>query len=216
MSKPLLLDLFCGVGGAAMGYHRAGFDLVGVDNKPQPRYPFEFILADAMTFPLDGFDVIHASPPCQIHSALNAIYCHDKRRSPDLVAATRERLQKMSMPWVIENVPGAPLATTFMLCGSMFGLRQNGAYLRRHRIFESNILILTPSCTHEGQAIGVFGHGEHFRLNGTRMSLPADEAREIMGMPWASRDGVSQAIPPAYTEYIGRQLINVLKAPTVL
>ena len=209
--EPILLDLFCGAGGAAMGYHRAGFKrIIGVDNKPQPNYPFEFILADAMTFPLKGFDLIHASPPCQKFSALNAIYPQNKRRHPDLLTPTRRRLQESGQFYVIENVPGSPLAATFMLCGSMFGLRLGDTYLRRHRPFESNIMILAPGCIHQGAAVGVFGHGEHWRPNGKRMSLPADEARAIMEMPWSGRDGLSQAIPPAYTEYIGKAALEAL------
>jgi hypothetical protein len=118
--RPRLLDLFCGAGGAAVGYHRAGFDVVGVDINPQPRYPFEFHQADAMTFPLDGFDAIHASPPCQAYSHGTP---PDKRSNhPDLLDATRDRLNAAGLPWVIENVPRAPLRSPVILCGSQFDL----------------------------------------------------------------------------------------------
>lgn len=150
--KPRLLDLFCGAGGAAMGYHRAGFEVVGVDIKPQPNYPFEF---------------------------------H-------------------------ENVQGSPLRASLLLCGSMFALRLGDGYLRRHRFFESNVLVLSPQpCCHEGRAWGVYGHGAKDGKIGGR-ALAADDARKIMDMPWASRDGVAQAIPPAYTEYIGTRLMEYL------
>ena len=111
-----LLDLFCGAGGAAMGYHRAGFEVVGIDIAPQPNYPFEFVQADAMEFPLDGFDAIHASPPCQAYTALAT------GKHPRLIEPMRERLASSGVPWVIENVVGAPLRQPVLLCGSMFGL----------------------------------------------------------------------------------------------
>ena len=148
-----LLDLFCGAGGAAMGYHRAGFDeIVGVDIDPQPNYPFEFVQADAMTYPLEGFDVIHASPPCRAYSVMKSL--NPDRKHVDLVASIRERLRASGAIYVIENVPGAPLETVAVLCGSMFGLHSSRGYLRRHRLFESNILLLAPGCNHEGLAIG--------------------------------------------------------------
>ena len=117
--RPLLLDLFCGAGGAAMGYHRAGFDVTGVDTKPQPHYPFTFVQADAMTFPLDGFDAIHASPPCQDHMK-TPTHNQAAHGTGWMLAATRERLAASGAPWVIENVPGAPLRPDYELCGCMF------------------------------------------------------------------------------------------------
>ena len=209
--KPRLLDLFCGAGGAAKGYQRAGFYVVGVDINPQPHYcGDEFYQADALTFPLEGFDAIHASPPCQAYSALKNRRV-DAGSHLDLIPAVRARLHGYDVPWVIENVVGAPLNTLLMLCGSMFDLRSSRGYLQRHRWFESNTLIMSPGpCRHEGQAIGVYGHGSG-GLFGLRMrTAGADESRELMGMPWATRDGCSQAIPPAYTEYIGAQLIAVV------
>lgn len=121
MTKPRLLDLFCGAGGAAAGYHRAGFDVVGVDINPQPNYPFEFHQADAMTFPLDGFDAIHASPPCQRYSRMSTSRPTLAATYPDLVAPIRERIERG--PYVIENVPGAPLVDPLVLCGGGDGDR---------------------------------------------------------------------------------------------
>jgi DNA (cytosine-5)-methyltransferase 1 len=130
---PLLLDLFCGAGGAGMGYANAGFRVIGVDHKPQPNYPFEFHRIDALhalELDLSRVDAIHASPPCQAHSPLNALWGRDH---PDHIPAVRNRLSQLTIPWIIENVPGAPLRPDLILCGSMFGL-----FVRRHRVFESN------------------------------------------------------------------------------
>jgi hypothetical protein len=127
-----LLDLFCGAGGAGVGYHRAGFEVVGVDIEPQPNFPFEFVQADAMTYPLDGFDAIHASPPCQAYSLASGYQGKGARaKYPELVGPTRDLLVQTGLPWVIENVPNAPIRKDLLLCGEMFGLR-----LHRHRIFE--------------------------------------------------------------------------------
>jgi len=214
MRRPLLLDLFCGAGGAAMGYHQAGFDIVGVDNRPQPHYPFEFIQADAISYPLDGFDAIHASPPCQHYSRLGAMHPARRNGHPALIEQTRELLQATGLPWVIENVEDAPMAHQprldgtwgIVLCGSMFGLGVERGYLRRHRLFESNIPIAQPLCRHRGPAVGVYGHGGH---SGKHRMLYRDEAAQAMGIGWMTRDELSQAIPPAYTELIGAQLVEV-------
>ena len=163
MNRPRLLDLFSGAGGAAMGYHRAGFDVVGVDNAPQPNYPFPFELADAMTFPLDGYDAIHASPPCQAYSITKNAH---GREHPMLVEPVRFRLAGSGLPWVIENVPGAPLLDPVTICGSMFDLRAWDYYinqmvqLRRHRLFESSVALVAPGpCRHvKGMRVGgVYG-----------------------------------------------------------
>lgn len=189
-----------------MGYHLAGFEVVGVDIKPQRHYPFEFHQADALTYPLDGFDVIHASPPCQHWSALNNGTWGNASGHPDLIGPVRERLAGLGTPYVIENVPGSPLRQPVILCGSMFGLRLAGlGYLKRHRLFECNVPLEAPECIHIGQAMGVYGHGRGGGPSKGR-SLAADDARRIMEMPWAPRDGVAQAVPPAYTEYVGKQL----------
>ena len=200
MTRPRLLDLFCGAGGAAMGYHRAGFDVVGVDNRPQPRYPFEFVQADAMTFPLAGFDAIHASPPCQDHMRSPGSYI--SQGTGWMLTATRYRLQSSGVPWVIENVPGAPMRVDLKLCGCMFGLPG----LRRERWFETSpqLFDLRQPCQHIGKMIGVHGGGG--RRNGT-----IAKRRAAMGIDWMGRDELNQAIPPAYTEYIGAQLMDHLK-----
>ena len=208
--RPLLLDLFSGAGGAAMGYHRAGFDVVGVDVLPQPHYPFEFHQADALTFPLDGFDAIHASPPCQAFTSIRAIHKPDH---PDLLTPTLELMAGLEVPWVVENVVGAPLPNPVMLCGSSFGLM-----VRRHRLFAANFLILSMPCRHleQGQPLGVYGHGGGQR--GDRLGKRGAqrvrewkanlaEAKVGMEIDWMDRREISQAIPPAYTEHIGAQLL---------
>ena len=213
MSRPRLLDLFCGAGGCSVGYHRAGFDVTGVDIEPQKHYPFEFIQADAMTFPLDGFDAIHASPPCQLYSVANNI--HGRTDHPDLVAPTRDRLIAAGLPYVIENVPGAPLRGAFTLCGLSFGLG-----VKRHRLFESSVFMMVPPCgDHRGDWLLVFGHtvltrghvvgkakggGNTIR----REHVGTDRGREAMGIDWMTRDELSQAIPPAYCEFIGARLLE--------
>jgi DNA (cytosine-5)-methyltransferase 1 len=223
VSRPRLLDLFCGAGGAAMGYHRAGFDVVGVDIAPQPNYPFEFQLGDALTALqkwVDGelwqgprgtsFDAIHASPPCQAHSTLGSLW--KDRAHPDLVAPTRELLRASGLPYVIENVVGAPLENPIMLCGSTFGLGANGRQLRRHRLFESNVPIMASPCQHLGQPVGVYGHGGGGSMRrGYKGTGP--EYREAMGMDWLglTKAEIAQAIPPAYTEHIGGYLMRAVQ-----
>lgn len=210
---PLLLDLFCGAGGAAMGYHRAGFDVIGVDVKPQPRYPFTFIQADAMTYPLDGFDAIHASPPCQDHSVMSGQ--QGKHGTGWMLAATRERLLASACPWVIENVPGALMRADFMLCGQMFGLRTV-----RHRRFEVDprlpvILSVPVHPRHAAksvtrQRIASLAAGLNITVTGNVGSTVGPLA---MGIDWMHGDELSQAIPPAFTEYIGRELLTVVTPP---
>ena len=210
---PRLLDLFCGAGGAAVGYHRAGFTVVGVDLEPQPNFPFEFIRADAMTYPLDGFDAIHASPPCKAFSAYRRKGHGVGDGYPDLIAATRARLEGSGVPWVIENVPGSPLHSPEILCGSMFGLA-----VRRHRLFEAPFSILAPSCAHHLQR-GDFPQATN-RTNRRRTCeigvwrIPLEVQRRAMGIGWMTVAELSQAIPPAYTEFIGRALRLFLTPPS--
>jgi DNA (cytosine-5)-methyltransferase 1 len=207
-SKPRLLDLFCGAGGAAMGYHRAGFEVVGVDIKPMPRFPFEFHQADALEYPLDGFDVVHASPPCQAFSAYRRRKDIGKREYPNLIAATRARLT--GSPCVIENVPGAPLEAPITLCGSSFRLD-----VRRHRCFEVRPAILAPPCDHEWQTPR-FPCATN-RANPRRTvevgvwRIPLAVQQKAMGIDWMRLEELSEAIPPAYTEYIGKQLMAALR-----
>ena len=194
-----LLDLFCGAGGAAMGYYRAGFtDITGIDINPMPRYPFKFIRADALEYLAEHgreYDVIHASPPCQAFTIARKIF---GREHPDLLTPVRELLQKAGKIWVIENVPGAPMRPDVMLCGSIFGQPR----LIRHRWFELSFPFphLLPPCQHDnGNIISVFGHGGHIYHSKW-------EWEKVMGIDWMTRKELAQAIPPAYTEFIGRQL----------
>jgi DNA (cytosine-5)-methyltransferase 1 len=218
--RPLLLDLFCGAGGAAMGYHRAGFEVVGVDTRPQPRYPFRFVQGDALRPPFDlgSFAAVHASPPCQHASDLR--HMHGAKVYPEMIRATRVLLMGSGRPYVIENVEGAVLYNPLVLCGSMFGLGadcDDGRFhqLRRHRLFETSFLFLTPHCRHVGKPVGVYGNGggnkarvEAGLVNG--MTGSCSERKRAMGIEWMTRGELSQAIPPAYTEYIGRQLLRVV------
>ncbi len=195
-----------------MGYHRAGFEVVGVDHKPQKNYPFEFHQADALTYPLDGFDVIHASPPCQAYSVSRNNGC--RPGAPMLIEQTRERLKTSRSIYVIENVLGAPLIHPFMLCGHSFKLGSNGFQLARHRYFECNILLLAPPCNHvKGQTMGVYGHGTNkWHREKFGRCIREEEKREAMGIDWMTRDELKEAIPPAYTEWIGKHLIERLSA----
>lgn len=206
--KPRLLDLFCCAGGGAMGYNRAGFEVVGVDIEPQPNYPFEFHQADAMTFPLDGFDMIHASPPCQDHSTLG----HEKRGTGWMLGATIERLKAHGHPWVVENVVGGSVRMDgwwFTLCGSMF---PTTLQIRRHRRFGSSHLLLAPSCRHSNERpFTVTGHGSGVEWESKHSRQPSiEQGKELMGMPWATWEEVTQAIPPAYTEWIGSHMLERL------
>jgi len=215
MERPRLLDLFCGAGGCSMGYHRAGFDVTGVDINPQPRYPFPFIQADVMTLDpefIRSFDAVHASPPCQVHCALKHMVDMSKHR--DFIPQTRAMLIESGLPYVIENVPGSPLINPIVLCGSSFGLR-----VRRHRLFESNIVLLGIPCRHaeQGRPIDVSGTGGR-RINrrpddhGGNTNKPRNiqEARVAIGIDWMTRKELSQAIPPAYTNFIGHQLMEYI------
>lgn len=217
--RPRLLDLFCGAGGAGMGYHRAGFDVVGVDLHDQPAYPFTFVQGNATTAPLKGFDAIHASPPCQAHTAMSNRWRGKGGKADshvDLIATMRDRLSSAGVPWVIENVPGAAksLRDPIILTGGMFGLR-----VHRPRLFESNILLLAPPReAPPSGSVGVFGKHPDGRLlfkrkDGTeqRAAKGLEDARDAMGMPWASWRGCAEAIPPAYTEFIGRQLMQAIR-----
>lgn len=208
--KPLALDLFCGAGGASMGLHRAGFDVTGIDIRPQPRYPFRFVQGDALLPPLDlaRFDFIWASPPCQAHTSLRTM--HNAREHPDLIPETRAMLRASGVRYVIENVIGAPLHNPIVLCGTMFGLGIPDAELRRHRQFETGPDYWSfphNPCRHRKRTIGVYGGGHGVSLHRHAKGQPcftADQEREAMGMSWATVDELSQAIPPAYSEAIGR------------
>ena len=212
--RPVLLDLFCGGGGCAVGYHRAGFDVIGVDVVRQPEYPFRFVLADALTYPLDGFDAVHASPPCKRHTALAAL---DRARPhlfdphPDCLGPTLARLAGLAVPWVVENVPGAPLPGAVTYCGSAFGLA-----VRRHRLFASSVELAAPACNHaaQGRPLGVYGTGGAWARTapgGGGDKVSGADAARALGVDWTVRQAtLSQMIPPAYTEHIGRQVLAAL------
>jgi DNA (cytosine-5)-methyltransferase 1 len=215
--RPRLLDLFCGGGGAAMGYHRAGFDVVGVDWVEQHDYPFRFVRGDATTFPLDGFDAVHASPPCKLWTPArgdrHALRLFDPHA--DFLSPTLDRLAPLGVPWVVENVPAAPMpAGSVTYCGSSFGLD-----VRRHRLFASNVELVAPPCDHASQTPGRFPSLDNARrlagarraavvgVHGARQYHGHDvDAARAMGVDWLPWDRLTQAIPPAYTEHIGRQL----------
>jgi len=216
-AKPRLLDLFCCAGGAGLGYSRAGFDVVGVDINPQPNYPLPFIQADALTLDRDfiaSFDAIHASPPCQSYSDLA------KRNGnaddwPRLVEPVREMLEQIGLPYVIENVDGAPLINAVVLCGTMFPPLR----VLRHRLFEANFAILSPVHSKHPKVHTFDRRKSHFGktdewkdfvqvTGGGNCTLAA--AREAMGIDWMTKAEINESIPPAYTEFVGKQLIRHL------
>jgi DNA (cytosine-5)-methyltransferase 1 len=216
--KPRLLDLFCGAGGAAMGYHRAGFEVVGVDIKPQPHYPFEFIQTDALAYlELFGaeYDFIHASPPCQEVSSTRHLRDAQgkKGRTLNLIPETRLWLIISGAAYVMENVPRAPLKDPIWLCGSMFGLAVERGPLRRHRGFESNVRLTALPDTHrlQGRPLGVYGSMRDDIPHGGRTVESLAEGQALMGIDWMKWDELKEAIPPAYTEWIGRQLMATLE-----
>ena len=211
-----LLDLFCGAGGAGMGYARAGFEVVGVDIRPQPRYPFEFHQADALEFAeahASEFDVIHASPPCQGYSKLRHLPKNIKNVYPMLIETTRSLLIASKKPYIIENVDGSPIQTPLVLEGRMFGLK-----VLRKRLFECSLFLLSPPIPPKKKRkyvadISEFDRGQYgfVGVYGEKFSVVV--ARSAMGIDWMSRAELAQAIPPAYTEFIGRQLWNYLRKP---
>lgn len=210
-----ILDLYCGAGGAAMGYARAGFEVVGIDINPQPYFPFDFVLGDCLDLdPADlaaDFDAVHASPPCQAYSQKRASWGRPRKHPvehADLMPQTRRFLQATGLPYIIENVKGAPLRGDMMLCGSMFGLA-----IRKHRYFETSFpcFALMPPCDHRRIYDPWHGKGR-----------TADAMREAQGTPWipmcggkTRRQGTSgdlfNAIPPAFTEWLGGRLMAHLQ-----
>lgn len=199
-----LLDLFCCAGGAAMGYHQAGFDIVGVDIEPQPRYPFEFIQADALDVLADRdflarFDAIHASPTCQNRARVTA-WRGSREDHPDTLTPTLRLLDAISIPWVVENVPEAvpPLRPDYRLCGTQFGLA-----VKRHRVFQrgnwSAFELMPPCQCYKNPRLLPFMHKDERAY------------ADAMGCTWMSKEAARQAVPPAYTEHIGAQLITLLE-----
>jgi DNA (cytosine-5)-methyltransferase 1 len=214
MGRPLLLDLFCGAGGAALGYHRAGFDVIGVDIEPQPHYPFEFHRADAMLLPLlrepwTRFSAIHASPVCYRWSKMRDCRPGMKDDQPNLITPLIGALKLTGVPWVVENVPGAPLDYA-QICGTGLGLK-----VQRHRWFEASFPIWGVPCAH---GVNPWNPAYKHATGRTRRRVPViGEWRipkhlqdEAMGIDWMTLTELQEAIPPAYTEYIGRQLLDHL------
>lgn len=250
MGKPKLLDLFCCAGGAGRGYSDAGFEVYGVDIQPQKNYPFAFHQGDVLAvmaqllagekvafihrdgqvemLGLADFAAIHASPPCQRHSALHALPGVKAKGHVDLIPQTREALKAAGLPYIIENVIGAPVEG-IMLCGTMFGLGTGDAELQRHRLFETSWFIWNhPVCQHGRPAvigvygghlrdrrrvIGVYGKGCEQRgglrhKHGRAKNFSIEQGREAMGIDWMTQAELSQAIPPAYTEFLGRLMLD--------
>ena len=205
-----LLDLFCGVGGASAGYAEAGFEVHGVDLKHGKRYPFTYVRADVLDVLQDEeyiqqFDVIHASPPCQTHSITKHLRnAQGKSTSKvDLIPDTRAALIASGKPYIIENVPGSPLIDPIQLCGSSFGLK-----VRRHRLFESNMPLVGSVCDHklQGRPVGVYGSLNDQIPGGGKTASTISEARQAMGMEWDIWTELVEAIPPAFTKYLGDQI----------
>ncbi|MFT4295628.1 MAG: hypothetical protein QM582_09480 [Micropruina sp.] len=234
-----MLDLFCGAGGASMGYHRAGFEVVGVDIEPQPRYPFQFVQADVLSLRRDvfegcwhtpgpasvclgHFDAVHASPPCLDWTSLAAMT--GGNGTGWMLDATRTMIAEVGVPYVIENVPGAPLLHGLRLCGTEFGLRAidhdgETVALRRHRYFESNVFLMgAGGCQHTAGVrwAGVYGGNNNGPKRGRNCGyVPRiDVRRKLMGIDWMIRREINLAIPPAYTQHLGEQLMALIAQPS--
>lgn len=210
--RPRAIDLYSGAGGAGMGLHQAGYDVIGIDHCRQPHYPFPFIQGDALNPPIDLtiFDLIWASPPCQKYTMAARNNRRDGVVYPDLVGATRTMLIGSGKPWIMENVPGAPLRPDVILCGSQFGLP-----IVRHRLFELSFpFVLVPPCNHDRDIITVCGHGtpswtRKARIKrGQHPNVSVNMKRDAMGISWMNREELSQSIPPAYAEFLGRAALD--------
>lgn len=231
--RPRLLDLFCGAGGASLGYHRAGFDVVGVDHVRQPNYPFKFVQMDALgilSLPhhyhagWKHFDAIHASPPCQFITAYKRT--GNVYDSPNLIPQTRELLEATGLPYVIENVEGAPLVDPVLICGTMFDPPME---IQRHRLFETNWPLEHPQwpCRHNLNGKDRYPGGRSKSRTGSSRGLvratieigswdiPLAQQQEAMGIDWMTLEELSEAIPPAYTEFIGQQLMQHVRAASL-
>lgn len=222
--RPRLLDLFCGAGGCAVGYHRAGFDVVGIDIVDQPHYPFEFVRGDALGAVGDWtereFDAIHASPPCQAYTHARHIANRGRADHPRHIERTRDLLRATGLPYVIENVEGSPLYDPVTVCGPSLGLN-----VKRHRLFETNFPLMVPPCACGQHRVKQFASTP--RLDGSRplsayvnplaSETTHEEFAEALGIDWVPKRGkrpapeLHEAIPPAYTEHIGGYLMAELE-----
>ena len=200
------LDLFCCAGGAAMGLHRAGFDVTGVDINPQPRYPFEFIQGDALAQDLSQYDFVWASPPCQAHSSLTSLT--SKRNNADLIPATRAKTKQWGGIYIIENVAARVLENPVRLCGTHFGL-----HVARHRYFESNVpLVGLGGCDHRGKELYTVLTKSCRKIGDMRGPSSHEKGKAAMGIDWMTQHELGEAIPPAYSEYLGRQVIQHIES----
>ena len=219
--RPVLADWCSGAGGAGRGYQLAGFHTVGFDNRPQPRYPGCFVLGDVMDAPLEGYDAYHASPPCVDHMRRRCAWV-EPHGTGWLLAAVRDRLELTGRPWVIENVPGAPLRADYRLCGCMYGLTDGEWLLVRERWFETSWhgYDLRPPCVHDKPAITVIKNGAFYLTprrpggggHGKRY-IPLATAKTVMGIDWMTKKELGEAIPPAYTAEVGAALLARLEVP---
>lgn len=215
MRRPLLLDLYCGAGLTGMGYFLAGFDVIGIDSVPQPEYPFKFIKANVLDvfhrIPWHKVAAIHASPPCKLYTVSRHQSTNHTRQHLNLIPVTRRLLDSTGKPYVIENVPGAPLIDPVTLCGSMFNLHTRNWELKRHRLFELNWQAPSIPAHSCGQRRAISVYGDHckttgIKANGKRgtIDMPDGLARQLMGAPWVrNMRQLSQGVPPAYTAFVG-------------
>jgi len=204
-----LLDLYCGGGGASYGYELAGFEVVGVDINPQPKYRGEFVQADAIEYlkaHYHEFDAVHASPPCQAYSMAAMQFRKSGKEYPDLIAPTRKEILKTGLPYVIENVPGSPLIEPIELCGAMFGIRTY-----RHRLFESNVKLQAPEHPDHTAPNAKMGRaakdGEFIQYVGHFSGVKT--VQQMTGLHWLGQKELAQSIPPQYTAFIGAQLMEI-------
>lgn len=210
-----VLDICCKAGGTSMGYYRAGFEVVGVDIEPQPKFPFKFIQADGLKFLAEHaheYDLISVSPPCQEYSKSTEQWKKEGREYPDLISDFRKLLTESGKPYVIENVPGAPLINPIFLNGAMFGL-----FVHRPRYFECNFPVIQPWMPVVPRPVKMgrpVKEGDYIQPVGHFSGVPY--ARRQMQIDWMGVHELAQAIPPAYTEYIGRQFIAYTEGMTLV